>query len=100
MKAILPSIILVLGCLAANVCAQQAPAPPAPPASPDDFNPEKSGELPQAKIKYVLINPDEKTPVDVKANERNPFGQSVDELQVVSGKGTTEENAIRTHLEK
>lgn len=95
MKFLLPTLLTI--CLAAGrLPAQQS-------AAPDDFAPEKSvtPEPSQTKIKYVLIMPEEKTAEPVKSTERNPFGKSAEDIQAATnGKGTTEENNIRNHMEK
>lgn len=100
MKLISPLLITVICCLAGALRAQQ-------PQVPDDFTPDGKpgmagpGEAPPAKIKYVLLMPEERVVEPVKATDRNPFGKSSEELQALNGnKGTTEENLIRERMEK
>lgn len=96
MKFFLPAFTLTLACLCGAAQAQQAP--------PDDFVPDRpvtSVDAPASKIKYTLIMPEDKVPESVKANERNPFGKSPEQILTQNGgKATTEENNIREHLEK
>jgi len=96
MKRFLPLLSLVLCVAAGQLSAQE-------PTAPDDFSPEKSpvADLAPAKMKYVLIMPEEKTSEPVKANERNPFVKPADDMKSLgSGKGNTEENVIRGKMEK